>query len=333
MPFRPSVNTILAIQGVNFRFVEHPAAPGIPYGQTGRRGKVFCIQNEAGQFFALKMFFHEFRSQQVERSAVNLSRFAQLPGLSVCARTVLTPQSDAALIQQNPDLLYSVLMPWVVGKTWYEVIFERLAFTPRQSYTFAHEFVRALAALEQGGAAHCDISSGNVMLPGLLGKQPPVALVDVEEMFAPGFEQPAKLPAGTPGYNHKTASAGLWSREADRFAGAVLLAELLGWCDPFVRQSALGGAVQPGEQYFDPAEVQQPCQRYDALFQSLKNNWGENLADLFRRAWQSDTLPDCPPFAEWQAAIAPLQQHASQLAVCRRSKHINNRESNVMPNG
>lgn len=313
MPFRPSVNSFLNIQSISFHFVEHPSAPGIPYGQTGRRAKVFCVQNDAGNLYALKMFFHEFRSSQVEQSAYNLGQFAQIPGLSVCARTVLTPQSDTALLQQNPDLLYAVLMPWVVGKTWYEAIYERLGLSPRQSFHFANALARILADLEHLGAAHCDISSGNVMLPGLLGKHPRVALVDVEEMFAPGFNPPAKLPAGTPGYNHKTAARGLWSADADCFAGAVLLAELLGWCDPGVRNAAAGGAAQPGEQYFEPVDMQKPGERYDILAQSLRKSWGENVSNLFERAWWSETLSDCASFTEWKSALSGLESRASQL--------------------
>ncbi len=37
MNFRPQVGDQLTIDNVTYRIAEHPAAPGIPYGQAGRR--------------------------------------------------------------------------------------------------------------------------------------------------------------------------------------------------------------------------------------------------------------------------------------------------------
>jgi len=39
MSFRPQVNDQLAINGVVYSIAEHPAAPGVPYGQAGRRAE------------------------------------------------------------------------------------------------------------------------------------------------------------------------------------------------------------------------------------------------------------------------------------------------------
>jgi len=40
MPFRPNVHNELTIEGAAYRIAEHPAAPGIPYGQEKRAGIV-----------------------------------------------------------------------------------------------------------------------------------------------------------------------------------------------------------------------------------------------------------------------------------------------------
>jgi hypothetical protein len=42
MSFRPNVNDV-TINGATYRIAEHPAAPGIPYGQEGRAGIVYCL--------------------------------------------------------------------------------------------------------------------------------------------------------------------------------------------------------------------------------------------------------------------------------------------------
>jgi hypothetical protein len=125
--------------------------------------------------------------------------------------------------------------------------------------------------------------------------------VDVEGLYAPGLPRPEALPSGSSGYAHRTAREGLWGPTADRFAGAVLLAEMLGWGDETVREACYG------ETYFDPAEM--PAQggsnppRYRTLIAALARHYGQPVADLFERAWTSETLADCPTFGEWLVAL------------------------------
>jgi hypothetical protein len=150
--------------------------------------------------------------------------------------------------------------------------------------------------MEEQGIAHCDLSAPNVMLPLLAGGTG-VELVDLEGLYAPGMTRPQELSSGSAGYAHRQARGGLWGPEADRFAGAVLLAEMLGWCDPQVVQAAWG------ESYFAPQEMQQDTPRYRTLVAALERGWGSNVARLFERAWRSDSLLDCPTFGEWLVAM------------------------------
>jgi hypothetical protein len=124
-----------------------------------------------------------------------------------------------------------------------------------------------------------------------------VELVDLEGLYAPGMTRPQELSSGSAGYAHRQARGGLWGPEADRFAGAVLLAEMLGWCDPQVVQAAWG------ESYFDPQEMQQETPRYHTLVEALERQWGSSVARLLERAWRSDSLLDCPTFGEWMVAL------------------------------
>ena len=125
-----------------------------------------------------------------------------------------------------------------------------------------------------------------------------VALVDVEQLFGPRLERPELLPGGSPGYAHRVAPKGLWQSTADRFAGAVLLAEMLGWCDKRIRQAAWG------ESYFDPAEMQQDSStRYELLVTVLRDQWGGGVARLLEQAWDSATLEECPTFGEWVVSL------------------------------
>jgi WD40 repeat protein len=310
MSFRPNVHDELIIDGVAYRIAEHPAAPGFPYGQEGRAGIVYCLQNPAtASKAALKVFRARFRTPALVSQAEKLAAFADLPGLTVCRRTVLTPQRNANLLRREPDLTYAVLMPWIEGPTWTEVMLEKRPLTPQQALDLARAFADLLSRMEQNGLAHCDLSGPNVLLPMLAGQtadrrpqtayRPPsaVELVDVEGLYAPGLPRPEALPSGSSGYAHRTAREGLWGPTADRFAGAVLLAEMLGWCDPQVVQAAWG------ESYFDPQEMQQDTPRYRTLMAALERRWGSNVARLFERAWRSDSLLDCPTFGEWLVAL------------------------------
>jgi hypothetical protein len=297
MVFSPNPRDELIIDGVAYRIAEHPAAPGFPYGQEGRAGIVYCLQNPAtASKAALKVFKPRFRSPFLVAQADRMAPFAALPGLRACRRTVLTPSRHADLLRQHPDLTYAVLMPWIQGPTWFDVLMDRKPLPPETALSLARALAQALMRMEEQGIAHCDLSAPNVMLPLLAGGAG-VELVDLEGLYAPGMPQPQELSSGSAGYAHPQAASGLWSPEADRFAGAVLLAEMLGWCDPQVVQAAWG------ESYFDPAEMQQQTPRYRTLVTALERRWGSAVAALFERAWRSDTLADCPTFGEWLVAL------------------------------
>ncbi|RLC79382.1 MAG: hypothetical protein DRJ03_23590 [Chloroflexi bacterium] len=292
MSFRPQVNDQLSINGVTYSIAEHPAAPGVPYGQAGRRAIVYQVAAEE-DYRALKVFSRRFRTPALVLVAQNLTPYASLPGLQVCRREVLAPERNSLLLQQHPDLAYAMLMPWIEGPTWMEALVQKQVLTPEESLTLARSLAAILAQMEEQGLAHCDLSGPNVMLPPDGG----VALVDVEEIYGPEFEQPEALPSGSSGYGHRTAGEGLWGPNADRFAGAVLLAEMLGWCDERVREAAWG------EQYFAGGEVQQKGGRYHLLIEALREQWGESVTGLFEQSWRSDALKDCPAFEEWLAAL------------------------------
>lgn len=231
-----NVDQEIIIRGNRYKFCEHPFAMGMPFGQEGRAAVVYQLSS-IQKYFALKVFKPRFSDPSLVTLADQLSIYADLKGLEVCSRIVLTPRADADLLRQFPDLTYAVLMPWIEGQTWQETVMKKEAFTPQQSLALAHSFANLLMAIEERGLAHCDLSGANVILENKDEKEPSITLVDVEGMFAPGLPQPNILSAGSPGYAHHAGNnLNLWSSHADRFAGAILLAEMLSWCDPMIRQ-------------------------------------------------------------------------------------------------
>jgi hypothetical protein len=319
-----NVNDQLTINGVTYRVAEHPAAPGFPYGQEGRAGIVYqLLPSPTGRAAggegaaALKVFKPRFRSPALLTQAEKLAAFAHLPGLQAAHRIVLTRAQHPDLIQQHPDLIYAALMPWIDGPTWLDVLLAKQPLPAQQALALARSLAEALEAMELRGIAHCDLSAANLVLPLLAGGSG-IALVDLEGLFAPGLSQPQTLSSGSAGYAHAQAAAGPWSPNADRFAGAVLLAEMLGWCAPEVTQAAWG------ESYFDPQEMQQDSARYQALLAALQQHWGDAVARLFARAWHSETLADCPTFGEWLLALplTPSPQPPSPLPPAGEEKGV-----------
>jgi len=294
MPFQPKPG---------LQITEHPYAPGLPYGQEGRAATVYKLVAEAGVVRALKVFKPIYRVPALAGQAVALAPLAQLPALQVCARTVLSALRHPQLLQAYPELLYAVLMPWIEGPTWFDVVMDHREISAEQSLGLARGLLAAFVAMEEREIAHCDLSGPNLILPGLLGNASgstaqPVELVDVEQLYGSGLRRPERLTVGTAGYAHRSSPDHLWGREADRFAGAILITELLGWCMPAVRDAAWDGS------YFDQAEVQKDSKRYQLLTDALSSEWGQGVADLLNRAWLSEALEECPTFEEWTEALA-----------------------------
>jgi len=294
MSFLPRIEDTLLIDGVKYSFVGTPAAPGTPVARKGSHATVYQMQASEGTQHALKVLAPEYRAPRIAQAAEALMTFASLPALRVCARSVLTPQKNRPLLELSPDLAYAVLMPWVEGETWQEVMESRRPISPRQSRLLAKRLASALAAMGHSGLAHCDLSGSNL----LISLSPViVTLVDVEDLFGPGLARPDHLPVGSPGYAHREGREGVWSPDADRFGAAVLLAEILGWSDKLVRESA------SGKTYFDPEEVHSEGERYQVLWKVLWENWDLAFAEAFRKAWRSSQLQECPRLSSWPTLL------------------------------
>ena len=124
MPFHPQINDQLRIDDTTYRIAEHPAAPGMPYGQEGRQAMVYRLVAAGDDTRALKVFKPRFRVPALVGLSRRMVPFADLPGLEVCRRVVFEPRRHAVLLRRYPELTYAVLMPWVAGPTWMEVLLE-----------------------------------------------------------------------------------------------------------------------------------------------------------------------------------------------------------------
>lgn len=313
MSFQPKPGDEFLIHGEKYVVGQHPAAPGIAYAQTGRQGTVYKLVPQNGQEYeakALKVFFPKFRVPAMVYQSEQMEKYSEISGLQVCKRDVLTPERNGKLISEHGDLLYSVLMPWVDGISWFDIICDKKQLTTEESVILASSLASIGSAMEQRGIAHCDLSAPNVLVPFFSEVERPegaaaVELVDVEQLYSPKMDRPDALLAGSAGYAaHRIVNSGLWSSYADRFAGAVILAEMLGFSDPEIVNRTYG------ESFFDQRELQTSSERYRKLQQSLESRFGSKIAELFGRAWHSQDLSSCPTFGEWLVAISTIDLNA-----------------------
>lgn len=294
--FNPTLTTRLEIDGEAFSFSPHPVVPSIPWGQEGRHAIVYRVQNR-GQGYALKVFRPAFRHPGLVDAAQSISLYHELPGMRVCKQIVLTPETYPGLLAQYEDLDHAMLMPWIDGQTWFDLLQLKNRFSLDRSRALAESMAWVLYALEYNHLAHCDLSSGNVIVdPDMVQ----IHLIDVEDLYSPWLVPPPFISYGSMGYQHKRAArAGQWGPLGDRFAGAVLVAEMLGWAHPEVRQRAWG------ESYFAPDELQKDGERYRLLVEAIRI-YDPGFAEAFEQAWRSTSLETCPPLKTWYDLLDKL---------------------------
>jgi hypothetical protein len=295
--FNPSPRERIVVGGVRYEVMPHPAVQTFAFGQEGRKAFVYQIAGlDDGRLYALKKFKLAFRVPELPGICDALAPFATIPGLEVCRRECLNVRQHRDILTVYPDLEYAVLMPWIDGCTWYDLVVSMKPLNQVRAVTLAWATATVLAALEEAGLAHCDLSSGNVIVNLDSGR---TYLIDVEDLYAPNFSPPGALPAGSDGYAHYTAVNGLWQPDADRFAGAVLMAEMLAWHDPAIREAA------EDEHYFAVSEMQQDTSRY-WLMRDVLGRLDGRLVELLDQAWMSASLDECPPLFAWAEIIEDL---------------------------
>ncbi|MDW8403279.1 SH3 domain-containing protein [Chloroflexus sp.] len=303
MPFQPAIDEQLVIDGVGYQVCAHPAIPGRPFIQEGQSSRVVQLRTASG-FFALKVQT-QLREPALTHHAQQLQNVSAIPGLQAARRMIITAASQPALVTTRPELEYAILMPWVYGPPWQELIHHRRLLSPSQSLALARALANLLTEIEQRGLVHGDLQSAHVMLPGLIdpGATAPVALVDLETMHGVGVLR-LPLPAPASPYQHPVPGQGLSS---DRFGGALLILELLGWCDETVRAAAAT------DSFFTPADLLQPTERYHILRDALARRWGLGPAQMLDRLWQSATPMNCPLLKDWQAVLPSPAMAATEL--------------------
>lgn len=302
--FKPGDELVIDKQSYTVQPSSDPLMKNKPYIEWGGSGQVLQLLKRNNQeLYALK-FFHKTNPRMLEYTDIlRKNTVASLPGLAVANRYIIEATKDSALTKQYPNLEYAVLMPWIKGNPWYEILVDNKneknipGFTQGLSLILARELARVLMALENRNLAHCDICSNNIILNL---QDPSVNLIDIEDMYIPGSVQSRDFLGGQPGYAHPNRNGHQWVPESDRFGGGLLISEILSWYNS--RITSISGP----ESFFNQQELLTDVYKYKELREVLGEQGDNRLISLFDKLWHSSSIQDCPKLDEWYISINAL---------------------------
>src|SRR5215213_8276780 len=114
----PGMSIDLQDESIEFVAVQSEGRPSVfVYAESGKEGTVYKVL-KGEEFYALKVFYPEYRNRRLLENTKKLSRFKDLEGFRVAERTIINHQLFPDLITSYPELHYSVLMPWIEGTVW-----------------------------------------------------------------------------------------------------------------------------------------------------------------------------------------------------------------------
>jgi hypothetical protein len=304
MEFTPQ--TTLTIRGKHYTFVHSRRSTDKVFidGSGGRAAiyKLHC--KETNTFHALKVFKPGFIDAY---DRANFEFFQELlPTMNhfawVKQRMLLNIKDDIKLINDFPMLKNAILMPWIdlikLDSIRTKILDGGITVTPKKSRHFAQLLAYILADLERKGVVHGDIASTNILFDW---ENDELYIIDIEDMYHDSLTKPTNIAkgGGTPGYRFDSSFTS-WDPHADRFAGAIMISEILSLVSDECNQSSAE------ESYFTQDEISErfseDSSSYQALFDCIDDQ-NSKWSQLLNRAWNETNLSKLPALAEWETAL------------------------------
>jgi hypothetical protein len=299
--FSPQPGQTIRIGSSSYRFDRDEAVTAFPIvfkDGSGRRSEVYRLEKSGGGRFALKVFKERFREPDLQSTVQRMAPLRGLPGFRAAQRSVLLAGEPA--VQQYPELLYAMLMPWIAGTSWGAILARagarELYLRPGAALHLACQFLGVMEGLERIPATHTDVASGNVTLEaGDLS----IEMLDLEDLFVAGVKDCGNR--GTDGYVHPMGPM-LSCPEGDRYATAVLAAEMVILAHPALAAEAAEDGYFKGNRALEPGP-----DRFRAAEPWL-TSMAPEFAHCFRQAWYSSRLEGCPEIRVLRGEMAKARR-------------------------
>lgn len=298
--FRPTLATRLLIHANAYEFLPHPVLPGEVQCVVRDRATIYQLCRCSDRtLWALKVNNPGYRDPHVVEQTERLQRFGHLPGLQTAQRLCLTNATCRELLSTYPTLEWAVLMPWIQGPTWAGFMDDAAisaSYTQQQAQDLALTLAYTLWNLETHHLTHTDIAGDNVIV--IHPKR--IEFIDIDGLYMHGTPLPAQPSHGWRGYQHRHLDQrGNCRPEGDRYAGAILLTEMLTWWNPLVR------ALTDGDSFFQLSEQESPdlVRRRLKVVRMVLRDIHPDLREMFLQAWNSADQAECPNFASWVMAL------------------------------
>lgn len=292
MIFRPNPGESIEINQRSLTFCPDPDASEKAYLRSGARSRVYQLQDSRGALHALKVFTLAYRAPWVAQQAKGIAQYADIPGLSICRRTVITPVSHPELVIKHPEMRYAILMPWVEGDTWRTLKSSQVLSSIERAGNCAVGLAGVLLELEKHGLAHCNLNPDHVVFNFQKNAGVQVEMVGVENLFGPGMLAPETMVIDDPVYVHPHSSGPAWGVDADLYAGALLVGEILGFGAEDANRDRSEQDRWPEKRYLE------------------SSYWGKGICERYEQAVHSRTPASCPSFIEWKEALAGFTRQA-----------------------
>jgi len=329
MPFDPNTLTSITINGIVYTLEDIGGSMRLP----GNRAYVCRLKDNNNQQYALK-YYNPHTAAIIAAQVYDLARSfrtqnAQLYDFPAFNWTKGRIYIDASnpITRTYSELTHAILMPWIHG----ELISNIRTAVRAGSKTYSTASVRkivnnlleSLIQLERNHLAHGDICGSNVFIQD----DESVAIIDMDEMYMPGFLRPDTLNKGCghEGYRFHTGFDS-WCAEADRFSTAILIAEILTLSDSSV---ASDGGIEShfGQHYYiGSLPANNPyLLKMNRILTYIRHTYPE-YADLMERAFNAATLTDVPELREWLSSASitpPIMPHPVPAPVEHNGIPIN----------
>jgi len=323
------------ISGLDLKPLPHPMMLDVPQSVKKGQATVFFVkQFPHGHIWLLKKFAPSRRPSNAYLGALNSCVPGQIGFFACTQRRLLNAghldRRHAAFGDTNLArwLEGTILMPRVPGKSWVSIADCLRAgqekMTMSQRVRTGLGLAECAADLERGHCSHRDFSGTNTWIDDNCR----VYLIDWDCMYHPELPFQPNTSAGTMGYMAPFLrdSAGAWDpklswcQRADRFALAVLIAELL-LIGPDAAEVSEDGTL------FSQSQLGRLHGQYVRKMLGMLSHISKPCADLLERSLRARTFDACPSPDHWRSALRhtakrlrerPMRPKRTRLAIVPR---------------